>query len=201
MVPKLDFNLKTPSLRPPLFLKLQAAFLETLLNEYLNPLLTSFFFLSQGFWRWAIFKFCIKFVTILLLFQVLGFVAEVCGDLTCPTRDQTCTPCIGRQSLNHWITREVPCSLLTFFCVVWVSCDPNHSSHRQGPPVCLAEWWPLCSHLTPPLSGIKTVGASISLQTLTVVSASLSSGFPFSPPTFRTTPSQSPWIDLLSSPT
>ena len=49
MVPKLDFNLKTPSLRPPLFLKLQAAFLETLLNEYLNPLLTSFFFFLKVF--------------------------------------------------------------------------------------------------------------------------------------------------------
>ena len=30
-------------------------------------------------------------------------------DLISPTRDQTCTPCIGRQNLNHWITREVPC--------------------------------------------------------------------------------------------
>ena len=24
------------------------------------------------------------------------------------TRDRTCTPCIGRQRLNHWIPREVP---------------------------------------------------------------------------------------------
>ena len=24
------------------------------------------------------------------------------------TRDRTSTPCIGRQSLNHWTTREVP---------------------------------------------------------------------------------------------
>ena len=29
-------------------------------------------------------------------------------DLNSPTRDQTHTPCIGRQSLNHWTTREVP---------------------------------------------------------------------------------------------
>ena len=28
------------------------------------------------------------------------------------TRDQTDTPCIGRQSLNHWTTREVPTVLL-----------------------------------------------------------------------------------------
>ena len=25
-----------------------------------------------------------------------------------PTRDGTCAPCIGRQSLNHWTDREVP---------------------------------------------------------------------------------------------
>ena len=29
-------------------------------------------------------------------------------DLSSPTRDRTCTPCSGRQSLNHWTTREVP---------------------------------------------------------------------------------------------
>ena len=28
--------------------------------------------------------------------------------LTSPRRDGTHTPCIGRQSLNHWTTREVP---------------------------------------------------------------------------------------------
>ena len=29
------------------------------------------------------------------------------------TRDRTCIPCIGRQSLNHWITREVPSYLFS----------------------------------------------------------------------------------------
>ena len=29
-----------------------------------------------------------------------------------PTRDQTHTPCIRRQSLNHWTTREVPHGIL-----------------------------------------------------------------------------------------
>ena len=29
-------------------------------------------------------------------------------DLSSPTRDGTLTPCIGRWSLNHWITREFP---------------------------------------------------------------------------------------------
>ena len=29
-------------------------------------------------------------------------------DLSSPTKDQTHIPCIGRQSLNHWTSREVP---------------------------------------------------------------------------------------------
>ena len=28
-------------------------------------------------------------------------------DLSSPNRDQTCAPCIGRQSFNHWTAREV----------------------------------------------------------------------------------------------
>ena len=33
-------------------------------------------------------------------------------DLSSPARDQTRIPCIARQILNHWTTREVPCYLL-----------------------------------------------------------------------------------------
>ena len=33
-------------------------------------------------------------------------------DLSSPTRDRTHVPCIGRQILNHWTTREVPGCLL-----------------------------------------------------------------------------------------
>ena len=29
-------------------------------------------------------------------------------ELSSPTRDQTCIPCVGRQIPNHWTTREVP---------------------------------------------------------------------------------------------
>ena len=29
-------------------------------------------------------------------------------DLSSPTRDRTCVPCIVRQILYHWTTREVP---------------------------------------------------------------------------------------------
>ena len=54
------------------------------------------------------FKVFIEFVTILLLFYVLVFWLQGMWDLSFPTRDQTRTPCIGRRSLNHCITREVP---------------------------------------------------------------------------------------------
>ena len=53
-------------------------------------------------------KVFIEFVTILLLFYVLVFRPRGMWDLSSLTRDRTRTPCIGRQSLNHWTTREVP---------------------------------------------------------------------------------------------
>ena len=33
-------------------------------------------------------------------------------DLSSPTRDQTCAPCIGSWSLNHWTTKKAPWFLL-----------------------------------------------------------------------------------------
>ena len=39
-------------------------------------------------------------------------------DLTSLTRDQTCTPCIGRQSVNHWTTREVPGCMYIYNCYI-----------------------------------------------------------------------------------
>ena len=42
------------------------------------------------------------------VFYVLVFWPRDMWDLSSPTRDQTHTPCIGRQSLHHWTTREVP---------------------------------------------------------------------------------------------
>ena len=63
---------------------------------------------------WTIFKVFIEFVTILFLF---GLVAKnpnikqslkgLQGSISL-TRGQTCTPCIGRWSLNHRSSREVP---------------------------------------------------------------------------------------------
>ena len=39
------------------------------------------------------------------------FWPQVLWDLSSQIRDQTHTPCIGRQSLNHWTAREVPVSI------------------------------------------------------------------------------------------
>ena len=46
-------------------------------------------------------------VTTLLLFHVLAFWLWGMWDLRPLTRDWTYTPCVGRQSLNHWTSREV----------------------------------------------------------------------------------------------
>ena len=50
-----------------------------------------------------------------LCFMFLAFWTGGMWYLSSPTRDRTCTPCIGRQSLNHWTTREVPLQV-TFDC-------------------------------------------------------------------------------------
>ena len=71
-----------------------------------------FIFFIKDFFMWTILKFFIEFATILLLFH--GFCFWVffslrgMWDLSFLTRDRTCTPCIRRQSLNHWTTRQVP---------------------------------------------------------------------------------------------
>ena len=57
---------------------------------------------------WTIFlKSSVDFVTTLLLFHVLFFCPQGMWDHSSLTRDQTCTPCIGRWNLNHWTSREV----------------------------------------------------------------------------------------------
>ena len=67
-----------------------------------------FNFFFKIFLMWTNFKVFIEFVTILLLFYVLVFWSRGMWDLSSPTRDWIGTPCIGRRSLNHWTTREVP---------------------------------------------------------------------------------------------
>ena len=55
-----------------------------------------FLFFKRYFLMWAIFKVFIEFVTIILLFYTLFFWLRGIWDLGSLTRDQTCTPCIGR---------------------------------------------------------------------------------------------------------
>ena len=59
-------------------------------------------------WTELIFIVFIKFVTVLLLFYVLVIWLQCMWDLRFPTGDRTHTPCVGRQSLNHWTTKEFP---------------------------------------------------------------------------------------------
>ena len=63
------------------------------------------YYFLRFFLMWTIFKVFIKFVTILLLVCVLHLWPW--EDLSSPTRDQTCTPAVGRQSLNPWMARRV----------------------------------------------------------------------------------------------
>ena len=61
-----------------------------------------FFHFFKDFLTWTIFKVLIKFVIILLLFYILGFlVGRAWGmwDLSSPTNSQTHIPCIGRWNL------------------------------------------------------------------------------------------------------
>ena len=82
------------------------------------------FFLKM-FLIWTIFKISFEFVTRLLLFHVLVSWLLGIWDLSSPTRDQTCTPGIGRRILNHWTTRGVPGHIfwesvhLTAPCNMW----------------------------------------------------------------------------------
>ena len=66
------------------------------------------------------------FVTILLLFHVLVFWPHVLWNLSSPTRDWTQTPCIGRGSLKHWTTSEVPLIFLTSKIIFHPNPNPWH---------------------------------------------------------------------------
>ena len=72
---------------------------------------------------WTILKVVIEFVTTLLLFYVLDFWPQGVWDLGSLTRDWTHTPCIGRQRLNHWITREVPSVFHLHFEMPYGDCE------------------------------------------------------------------------------
>ena len=64
------------------------------------------------------FKVLIECITILLLFYVLFFWPRGIWDLSSLIRDLTHIPCIGRQSLNHWATKEVPKIFYVYFALL-----------------------------------------------------------------------------------
>ena len=66
-------------------------------------LTNSSLFFQIFFWMWTIFKVFIEFVTISLLFYVLGFWPQGLWDLSFPIRDQTCR----KWSPNHWTTGDI----------------------------------------------------------------------------------------------
>ena len=73
--------------------------------------LVSFFLRRLFFFTWTIFKAFIKFIIILLPYDVLAFWPQGMWDLSSPLRNQTLTPSTGRRSLNHRTAREVPTSV------------------------------------------------------------------------------------------
>ena len=85
----------------------------TLARSVLVPIFDSFFF-----------SLCIFYILAAL---------HVIWERSPPTRDQSHAPCIGRQSLNHWTSREVPLSSLSL-CLLFFShsilslCDPRDYS-------------------------------------------------------------------------
>ena len=66
------------------------------------------------FLMYTILKVFIEFVTIFLLFYVLVFLAARHVGSWSLTRDPTCTPCPGRQSLHHLTAREVSFLISSF---------------------------------------------------------------------------------------
>ena len=79
--------------------------LDFLQSDYLHSYSLRYFF--DFFFNMGHLKVFIEFVTILFLFYVLVFWLWGMWDLSCLTRNWTFTPCVGRQSLNHWMAREV----------------------------------------------------------------------------------------------
>ena len=91
-------------------------------------------------------------------------------DLSSPTRDQTHVPCIGRQILNHWTTREVPRKMALIFA--WQRgkhsrLAPQESSSLifksiKGPWTSLeVQWLRLCASTAGGVGSITCWGAKI----------------------------------------
>ena len=77
---------------------------------YSLPLFLKFFFFSCG----PFLKSLLNLLQYCFCFMFWFFGCDWprgVQNLSSPTRDWTHTPCIGRQSLNHWTVREIPYSL------------------------------------------------------------------------------------------
>ena len=77
------------------------------------------------FWCVLFFEVFIEFFAILFLFNVLVFWPQDMSDLWSLARDQTHTPCIGRQSLQPWTSQGSPHSAFILWSV------PNTSGSWQ----------------------------------------------------------------------
>ena len=72
---------------------------------------------------WSLYSTCYNIVPV-LLFWLRGV-----WNLSSPTRDGICTPCVGRRSPKHWTTREVPGKKFKF--LVWAIAGKT-SSKTEG---------------------------------------------------------------------
>ena len=101
------------------------------------------FFDLKNFLMWNIFfKSLLNFFIILLLFYLLFcFWSRGMWDLTSLIRDQTFTSCIGRHSLNHWTTREIPTRtfLKSLSCIHFLSLLLTTSGYFHIRPQCKEE--------------------------------------------------------------
>ena len=81
------------------------------------------FFFEIFFWWVQFLKSLLSLLQIasILCFVLFCFWPWGMWDLSSPTKDWTCTPCFGRQSPNHWTTREVP-GLCIWLLSVHLSC-------------------------------------------------------------------------------
>ena len=84
---------------------------------------------------WTIFKVFIELVNNIASVLCFRFWPRGMWDLSSPTRNRTHTPCIGRQSLNHWAARKTcyflfctyhkPTLLSAFTCILSINCHNN----------------------------------------------------------------------------
>ena len=102
---------------------------------FITFLFLDFFFFGQGPFFKSLLNLLTIFLLPLLFFSVLGFWPRGMWNLSSPTRDQTCIPCIGRQNLNHWTPKplclfSVQYSLLSIFSrgEKNVRCSPRPAS-------------------------------------------------------------------------